>query len=84
MLAVLLAIKKKEVVDIITSSPVLAKRDAEELAKFYQHFGLTVSHNVDEKEKEESDSMLACYQANIVYGDSHSFEGDILRHEYSE
>ena len=59
MLAVLIAKKKNNNVDIITSSPVLAKRDAEELSKFYTHFKLKVSHNIN---KEDSDNNLKpCY-----------------------
>ena len=56
-------------VDILSSSIVLAKRDAEEKTNFYSLFGLSVSSTDDED----------CYNSNIVYGDSLGFEGDTLR-----
>lgn len=30
------------------------------------------------------EGMLPCYQNEVIYGDSHSFQADILRDEYSE
>ena len=56
-------------VDVLSSSIVLAKRDAEEKKDFYSLFGLTVSSTDDD----------GCYKCNIVYGDSLGFEGDVLR-----
>ena len=75
-------------IDILTSSPVLSKRDANEMRSFYNYFGLTVDYcnkdfvenfrntYIEEKERPE---CFECYKADIVYGDPLSFEGDILR-----
>lgn len=66
-------------VDVITSSPELAKPQAEELEDFYAMFGLTVSHNGnDEVEKSTR------YKSDIVYGTAAEFQGDILRDEFSK
>ncbi|CAF3951800.1 unnamed protein product, partial [Didymodactylos carnosus] len=57
----------------------LAKPQAEQQENFYDHFGLTVSHNGKcETEIKEQ------YQADIVYGAASDFQGDILRDEYSK
>ena len=87
-LAVIKAFQGKKV-DILTSSPVLAERDANEMRKFYEFFGLTVEYcykdfketfrNTYLEEREERQECFRCYKANIVYGDPLSFEGDILR-----
>ena len=61
-----------EYVDVLSSSIVLAKRDAEEKKPFYEVFGLTVSSADDEN----------AYLSNVVYGDTLQFEGDILRDEF--
>ena len=53
-------------VDIVTSSTVLAKRDAEEQAPFYRQLGVSVSHNIDGSGANEA---KACYTADVVYGD---------------
>ena len=76
-------------VDILTSSSVLAKRDANEMRDFYNYFGLTVDYcNRDYEETfrntyledyRQKPECFGCYKADIVYGDSLSFEGDILR-----
>ena len=68
MLATIKALRGKYV-DILTSSEVLAERDSKEKQKFYSMFNLKVTHAKKEK----------FHRYNIVYGDSLSFEGDILR-----
>ncbi|CAK63413.1 unnamed protein product (macronuclear) [Paramecium tetraurelia] len=83
MLAILLNKKKNANVDIVTSSPVLATRDAQQLESFYKSFSVSVSHNINETQK-STIGMLPCYNCSVIYGDPHSFEADILRHEYSE
>lgn len=60
-------------VDIVTSSSVLAKRDAEERHRFYDTLGVVVSHNIGGQFDKE------CYKADVVYGDLLFFIGDVLR-----
>ena len=84
-LAVYIAIKKNKKIDILTSSSVLAKRDSLLYKKFYNSFNLkvdyTYDHNEEAKENnhEYTNNPYNCYKADIVYGDTLSFEGDILR-----
>ena len=76
-------------IDILTSSPVLSKRDANEMRNFYNYFGLTVDYcnrdfietfqNTYLEDFKERPECFECYKADIVYGDPLSFEGDILR-----
>ena len=83
MLAVFLAISGKEV-DIVTSSPVLAARDAKDWSKFYKSLGVSVSHNTDIGKDPNTDlaDNRTCYRNQIVYGTFQSFAGDILRQEF--
>lgn len=65
-------------VDIVTSSPVLAKRDSAEWAEFYNSCGVSVAHNFD-IENRDKESIECLYKCQIVYGTVGSFAGDILR-----
>ena len=70
-----------EKVDVVTSSPILAKRDSDEMAGFYKIFGITVDNNV------RLDMALGardCYLNDVVYGDASSFQFDLLRDEYND
>ena len=66
----------KPYVDIITTSEILAKRDAEEFAPFYQMFNLTVGHNCSNPPETPN------YSVNIIYGTVNHFAGDLLRTEF--
>ena len=87
-LAVIKALQGKKI-DILTSSLVLAERDAKEMKEFYNFFGLSVDfckkdcqetfRNTYIEERKEKHECFSCYKADIVYGDPLSFEGDILR-----
>lgn len=85
-LAIIKALEGKKV-DIITSSLVLAERDAKLMKYFYNLFGLSVDYcrdldlNSNNKNKNLENE---CYTADIVYGDTLSFEGDILRTNFME
>ena len=68
----------KRYVDVITSSPVLAKRDSEEMKEIYEELGLTVSHNCNEDMEERK----RAYTCNIVYGDIAGFQRDYLLHSF--
>jgi preprotein translocase subunit SecA len=63
-------------VDIITTSEILAQRDADEFAPFYRMFGLSVDHNCYEP------SVTPNYNVNIVYGTVVQFAGDLLRTDF--
>lgn len=68
-------------IDIVTSSKVLAVRDANQQNEFYQILGLNAAHNIDNEENRKC-GPKDCYLKNIVYGTADSFQGDILRDEY--
>uniref|UniRef100_A0A182W241 Uncharacterized protein n=1 Tax=Anopheles minimus TaxID=112268 RepID=A0A182W241_9DIPT len=65
----------REKVDIVTSSPVLAKRDSELNRDIYGMFDINVSHNCSEniEERKEAYSMH-----QVVYGDLANFQRDYL------
>ena len=65
-------------VDIVTSSPVLSQRDAEEWRKFYSLMKLEVGCNVEDNTKENT----TCYESPIVYGTVETFARDILKTEF--
>ncbi|XP_052563033.1 uncharacterized protein LOC120414034 [Culex pipiens pallens] len=66
-------------VDIITSSSVLARRDAELSKSIYAKFGINVSHNCSE----DIEKRKEAYSGNqVVYGDLSSFQRDYLLHKF--
>ncbi|CAF0762503.1 unnamed protein product [Brachionus calyciflorus] len=72
----------KETVNVITSSPVLAERDAKEKAKLFKMFRLTCSSNNDLSIYLKGPKD--CYKADIVYGEVSQFQFDQLRDNYSQ
>ena len=87
IVAMLAAIKalQGQTVDVVSSSPILAYRDAEEKADFFSLFDLTVGSNWDPLTDDAmTPGYKACYGKNIVYGDANHFEFDLLRHEYKK
>ena len=85
-LAVIKALEGKKI-DILTSSSVLAERDSKEMEKFYRLFGLSVSFctKFDPNSAQNKTNLEnECYSADIVYGDTLCFEGDILRTNFME
>ncbi|RCN53026.1 hypothetical protein ANCCAN_00574 [Ancylostoma caninum] len=68
----------RETVDIITSSSVLAQRDAERMRAIYEAFNISVSHNCDE----DVDKRTKSYNCDVVYGDIARFERDHLLHHF--
>ena len=68
----------KRYVDIITSSPVLAQRDADEMASLYVELGLNVANNCSEDLEERKKA----YTTDIVYGDIARFQRDYLLHTF--
>jgi preprotein translocase subunit SecA len=79
ILVAILKITKRCKVDIVTSSEVLAKRDAKQWETFFKLLNITSSHNIDEKEGPKD-----CYTHDVVYGTAHTFQADILRDEYKQ
>ncbi|RVE46545.1 hypothetical protein evm_008836 [Chilo suppressalis] len=65
----------KEKLDIVTSSSVLAKRDAEGNRDIFKLFGINVSHNCSE----DIEKRKEAYSGNqVVYGDLSNFQRDYL------
>ena len=80
-LAIIKALEGKKI-EILTSSSVLEERDSKEMEKFYRLFGLPVNYctKFDPNSNQNKKNLEnECYSADIVYGDTLSFEGDILR-----
>ena len=65
-------------VDIVTSSPVLSQRYAEEWRAFYKTLGLDADCNVENISEEDSQ----CYNCPIVYGTVETFARDILKTKF--
>ncbi|CAF3845426.1 unnamed protein product [Rotaria sp. Silwood1] len=80
-LAVFYALQGRKV-DIITSSPVLAERDAKEKQKFYNMFSIGCSPNNDKAVY--ISGAKKCYKKEIVYGELAQFQFDTLRTEYAQ
>ncbi|CAF1039292.1 unnamed protein product [Adineta steineri] len=82
-------------IDVITSSGVLAIRDAAKFQPFFAMFGLYVSNNCDNfceqgngKQTAEQIRKLRYYNSNgpvdIIYGECSCFERDILLTEFNK
>ncbi|CAF1099219.1 unnamed protein product [Adineta steineri] len=97
IVAALAAIKAlgRHRIDVITSSSVLAIRDAAEFQRFFDMFGLHVSNNCDSfceqgngKETAEQIRKSRYYNSNgpvdIIYGECSCFERDILLTEFNK
>ena len=65
-------------VDVITSSPVLAQRDADEMTEIYNALDLTVANNYSEALEDRKKA----YTKDIVYGDMARFQRDYLLHTF--
>ncbi|KAJ1212504.1 hypothetical protein NDU88_000159 [Pleurodeles waltl] len=88
-LALINAIRGKKV-DVITSSPVLARHDQEEWSKLYKMFDVSCSvvppQGLDEcTDSRESDKLIKkAYAADVVYSTVGNFAADILRQEFEK
>ncbi|MBS4169097.1 hypothetical protein [Parachlamydia sp. AcF125] len=85
-LAILRAMTRSHV-DVITTSFVLAERDATQKEPLFKLFGLTVSNNCDLAcESDDEERKKRYYQegkpVDIVYGDVGAFERDLLLTEF--
>ncbi|XP_038139286.1 uncharacterized protein LOC119782408 [Cyprinodon tularosa] len=77
------------VVDIVTSSPLLAIRDQQEWKELYELFGVTSSPvpppHLDKGSFEKQEELLEeAYQKQVVYGTVSTFAADILRQEFEK
>jgi len=80
-LAIYFAVLGKKV-DILTSSSVLAERDAKNRQKLYNRFGVTCDFCRKDSKNSNEKRILECYNADVVYGDGLNLIGDILRYEF--
>lgn len=78
MFAAYLALNGQNV-DIISSSPVLAERDAKEWHSFYEKLGITANFNTNKLKVED---LRKCYACQVVYGTTEDFAGDWLRQRF--
>ncbi|KAJ8247909.1 hypothetical protein GJAV_G00251960 [Gymnothorax javanicus] len=78
MFAALRALRGEKV-DVISSSPVLCQRDAEECADFFSYFGLTVDTNTT---KTKDTDRKKCYEKDIIYGTVETYAADHLRQTF--
>jgi len=78
----ILKILQGEKVDIVTSSSVLAERDAlnKENRKIFDFFNIKVDHNCHEK----NERRQKAYECDIVYGTLCNFQRDYLLTEFHE
>ena len=67
-----------EKVDIVTSSSVLATRDAADQKGLYGLFDISVSHCCHE----ELTKRRQAYESDVIYGDISSFQRDILETDF--
>ncbi|KTC95848.1 preprotein translocase, secretion protein SecA subunit [Legionella geestiana] len=70
-------------VDVVSSSTILARRDAHEMQNFFSILSLTVADNIDGKDH-HGKAPRACYSANVVYGDTNEYQWDIVREAMGE
>ena len=86
-LAIIMVLKGHKV-DIVTSNPLLAKRDSEESKELFEYFGITVGNNIDSPETLQIFKKLMniekddVYTKDVIYGTTFEYQGDILKDEY--
>lgn len=88
MFATILAIRGTKV-DIVTSSPLLARRDQEEWKKFFEMFGVTSSvvpqrYSSAYSPEEQEEHLKDAYRQQIVYGTVGAFAADTLKQEFEK
>lgn len=88
MFATILAIRGTKV-DIVTSSPVLARRDQEEWQKFFEMFGVTSSvvpphYSSNYSPEKQEECLKDAYRQQIVYGTVGAFAADTLKQEFEK
>ncbi|XP_029428108.1 uncharacterized protein LOC115073646 [Rhinatrema bivittatum] len=89
MLALIHAIRGKKV-DVITSNPVLARRDKEDWEKLFKMFDVSCSvippagleECTDSQQRDKA--IREAYKADILYGTVSNFAADILRQEFEK
>ncbi|XP_046489758.1 uncharacterized protein [Neodiprion pinetum] len=71
--------RRGQKVDVITSSSVLAKRDAEINKDIYEFFDVSVSHNCNENIEKRREAYSS---SQVVFGDLSSFQRDYLQDRF--
>ena len=86
-LAIIMVLKGHKV-DIVTSNPLLARRDSEESKELFEYFGITVGNNIESSDTLQIFRNLMNiekddpYTKDVIYGTTFEFQGDILKDEY--
>ena len=84
-LAIIMVLKGHKV-DLVTSTPQLAKRDCEQLQSLCSKFDISVSHNIKEDSlkyiKDVKKFKNEVYSNDIVYGTTLEYQSDILSDDY--
>ena len=65
-------------VDVVCSSPILAKRDEEEWGPFFERFGLSCGS----LPTKNSDDLRRVYKRDVVYATVNDFSADVLKEEF--
>lgn len=77
------SVMRGERVDIVTSSKVLAERDAMESAPLFDLFNINVSNNCDAEAEKDEDVRRQRYAASqVIYGETGTFQRDLLLTQY--
>ncbi|XP_069819671.1 uncharacterized protein [Dendropsophus ebraccatus] len=86
----IIQVLRGKTVDVITSNPILARRDQEEWSQLYVKFDVTSSvippplQMEETNAKDRDNTTINAYNASIVYGTVENFAADILRQEFEK
>ncbi|KAJ9462513.1 Protein translocase subunit SecA [Diplonema papillatum] len=72
-------------VDVVTSSEILARRDAEKARIFFDFFNISVDHNCHRMNEDSGAPMknnTEVYKADVVYGTAAEFQFSFIRDVY--
>nr|CAG4647775.1 EOG090X03KZ [Moina brachiata] len=73
---------KERRIDVVTSSPVLAEANVEEIRWLYRTFRVQVTNNCDAKCSDDDDLKRERYNSDVIYGDLSNFMRDVLVTQY--
>ena len=75
------ALKTKKQIHVVTANEYLAERDAKQLEKLYQIFGLSVAANFSPNERIQNPDKSEIFNKDIVYSSAYELATDFLRGE---